>query len=116
MIDAFILTSQDKFLNVEGMDGKKVYLIMSGTCVVYQTHEFIDRAGKVLLKRLPMCRISEGSILGEECLFEPFQYNYSIKVESSLCRVLVFKRSSNMQEFKRNGILADLHKIYQKKE
>ena len=66
-------------------------------------------------KRVPICRIGEGSIIGEECLLDAHLYNYTVRVESSTLKVLSCKRSGGMKMFKKNMIFSNLEMIYKRK-
>jgi hypothetical protein len=92
-----------------------MFLIEKGSCVVYRTVE-INEDEKIFKKRIPICRLGEGSIVGEECLFAPHDYEYTVRVESSILKVLCCNRSGGMKEFKRNNILGYLELIYQRKK
>ena len=102
-------------MTVEEAIGRNVFLIQSGSCVVYKTIEF-GEGNQVSKKRVPICRLGEGSIVGEECLFAPHKYHYTVRVETNLIRVLVFKRTGSMTEFKRNRVLDNLKAIFDSKE
>lgn len=51
------------------------------------------------LKDIPINDLGEGSIFGEEILMGESSYQYTVKVETNVCRLLVFDRNANMKDF-----------------
>lgn len=67
-------------------------------------------------KDMPINDLGEGSIVGDEILMEDTDYKYTVKVETNLCKLLVFERNANKKDFATKFLHKILTLEYFKKE
>lgn len=84
----------------EGRYGRQIYFIREGSLKIYkQVEVHVPAATSKASRDFPVNQICAGSIVGDEILFLGKNYKYTVKVESSSCKMLLFEKNINMRDF-----------------
>lgn len=103
-------------LTKQNTKGKYAYFIESGICKIYkQVIKGKTNEDKEILT-IPICTVSKGSIIGEECLFGDHKYQYKAVVESSENQILEFERTVGVRLFQQYFIVESLYEIFDEKD
>ena len=88
-----------------------------GLLRVYKNIELkVPGSSDRFFKDLPVYDVGEGSIVGDEILMEETEYKYTVKVETNLCKLLVFERTATKKDFASKFLHKMLSLEYYKKE
>lgn len=101
----------------EGKCGRQIYFIREGSLRIYKQVE-VPVPGSIAkaTRDFAVNEISEGSIVGDEVLFSSNSYKYTVRVVSSICKLLVFEKNTNMRDFATKFLFQILQEQFYEKE
>lgn len=92
-----------QYLTNEGAFENKIYFLQDGELTMYKSvsmPEIINnRTVRYSDKLIPVSNISGHAIVGEEILDPDFRSKYTVQVKSAEVKVLVFEKTSNLEDF-----------------